>query len=250
MNHVVKKQRGFTLIELMLAMAFVAMLLLAIALTIVQIANIYNRGSILREINQNSRSLGDELDSAFRSSSSFSLSPTDNRYVNNQWGGRLCLGQYSYIWNYGKTLSQVNTNRNQYSTPNMNDNVYKDPNGTVRYEMSFVKVPDAGATYCVANAQGKYPNISPTGAVELLKLGDHNLVLHDFNIVSSLTSVDTLSGQQLFKISYSIGTNDLNALDLTKTPYVCKAPSVAGADLNYCSIQQFTIVLRVVNGVN
>jgi prepilin-type N-terminal cleavage/methylation domain-containing protein len=250
MNHVVKKQQGFTLIEMMLAMAFVAMLLLAIALTIVQIANIYNRGSILREINVNSRSIGDELDSAFRSSSSFSLLPSDNRYVSKAWGGRLCLGQYSYIWNYGTALAQQDTNRNQYSAPNTNDNVYKDANGTVRYEMSFVKVPDAGATYCVPNGQGKYPNISPTGAIELLKLGDHNLVLHDFAVVSSATSVDSLSGQQLYKLSYSIGTSDLTALDLTKTPYVCKAPSVAGADLNYCSIQQFTIVLRVVSGVN
>ena len=101
MTSTLQRIKGFTIIELLLAMTFISALLLAIALTIVQVANIYNRGIILKEVNQTSRAISDELESSLRSSSTFSTEADDKRYVNNQWGGRMCLGQYSYIWNYG-----------------------------------------------------------------------------------------------------------------------------------------------------
>lgn len=51
------KSRGFTIIELMLSMTFLAMLMLVIALTTIQISNIYNKGVTLREVNQAGRSV-------------------------------------------------------------------------------------------------------------------------------------------------------------------------------------------------
>jgi len=249
MNHEVKtmRRRGFTLVELLLAMTFISALLLAIALTIVQIANIYNRGIILKEVNQTSRVISDELDSALRGSSTFSLDPSARRYVSNAWGGRMCLGQYTYVWNYGSALSSSNSNRNQYTGANTSGNVITE-NGVTRYEISFVKVPDAGGAYCVPDVNGKYANISPTNAVELLRTGDHTLAIHAFSVVSNATSKDALSAQQLYKIAFTLGTSNLGAMNSTQT--ACKAPSEPGADLNYCAVQQFTLVLRVVSGVN
>jgi len=252
MNHEVKSRirnkEGFTLVELLLAMTFISMLLLAIALTMVQVANIYNRGMILKEVNQTSRSLDEELSRAMRSSSTFSNDPSAHRYVNNAWGGRLCMGQYSYIWNYGKALSDVSTNRNQYSSVNTNGNKVVDGNGT-RYEITFVKAPDVGGTYCVPDAStGAYPRINPENAVELMKTGDHALAIHSFTLSSSATAKDLLSSQQIYKVSYTIGTSNINAIDLVRK--ACKDPSQTGSDLNYCAIEQFTIVLRVVSGVN
>lgn len=247
MNHRVKHD-GFTLIELLLAMTFISTLLLTIALTIVQIANIYNRGIILKEVNATSRALSDELDSALRGSSTFSVNPLAKRYVTNAWGGRMCLGQYTYIWNYGTALSSVNSNRNQYSGPNTSGNTVIDSNGTIRYEISFVKAPDAGGAYCVPDVNGKYPNINPVGAVELLRSGDHSLAIHAFSVVSNATSTDALSAQQLYKITYTLGTSDLNALNADQS--ACKPPSTSGSDYNYCADEQFTLVLRVVSGVN
>lgn len=251
MNHeakTVSRQGGFTLVELLLAMTFISALLLAIALTIVQIANVYNRGIILKEVNQTSRSLSDELGSALRGSSTFSINPTAKRYVQNAWGGRMCLGQYTYIWNYGSALSSVNSNRNQYSGPNTSGNIVKDSGGGTRYEISLVKAPDAGGAYCVPDVSGKYPLISPTNAVELLRTGDHSLVLHAFKVESNATSIDAVSGQQLYKITYTLGTDKLTAIkpDLTG----CLPPSDPNSDLNYCAVEQFTLVLRVVSGVN
>ena len=48
-------RRGFTLIELMLAIAFISMLLLAIAAVGIQVGRIYTRGIVLRDVNQAGR---------------------------------------------------------------------------------------------------------------------------------------------------------------------------------------------------
>lgn len=229
-----KKQSGFTLIELLLAMSFISMLLLVIALTMIQIASVYNRGIILKDINQVSRDIGDELDLALRASGSFSLEAGAQKYVERPTGGRLCLGQYSYIWNYGKAINQNNAELNRYT----NDEV-----------MRLAKVPDSGANYCVLDTStGNYADVNPVGAVELLDAGDHSLAIHQLIVRTSEAATDASSGQQLYRVTYTIGTNDTDALNDTQTS--CKAPNEEGADPDYCAVQQFTLVLRVANGVN
>ena len=239
--------RGFTLVELMLAMTFISILLLAIAMTIVQIANTYNHGMIIKSVNQSSRALTEELDLAIRSSGSFTTDPAERRYVSNQWGGRLCAGQYSYVWNYGSALSEKNSNRNTYSSFNPAGNIVKVGSSDTS-EISFVKVLDPIGAYCVPGTNGVYPAINPTDATELLRSGDHSLAIHAFTITSTATAKDSLSAQALYKVSFTLGTSNMSALTDDKTR--CKAPNQAGSDANYCSIQQFTIVLRAVSRVN
>ena len=255
MNHVDKrrKEQGFTLIELSLALAFIAILLLTIAMTIIQIATIYNRGSITKELNSTSRALNTELSLAMRSSGGFSLDAAASRYITTPEGGRLCLGQYSYIWNYGRALSELKTTRNMYVTGAVvpSGNIVKDSNGT-RYEIGLVKVPDSNNAYCTPDAQGRYKAVVATNVVELLRTGDHSLVLHSLKVETTPAAKDQQSGQQLYRISYTLGTSKIAALDgnATTPPTKCLEPGQAGADFNYCAIQQFTLVLRVVSGFN
>lgn len=253
MNHKVKMtQKGFTLIELILAMTFISILLLTIALTVIQIANIYNKGIITKEVNQSSRAIADELNRSLRSSGNFSTKPGANKYVvqigtdSKPLGGRLCVGQHSYVWNYGRALARKDANRNQYSGPSSSGNVVIE-SGVTRYEISFVKVADAGGALCVPGGSGKYPAVNPASAVELMRSGDHNLVLHNLTVNSFPSAKDVLSSQQLYKVSYNVGTSDIAALNNDQS--LCKGPGEAGSDLNYCSVSQFTLVLRVVSGV-
>jgi hypothetical protein len=270
-THSTQSMRGFTIIELMLAMAFISMLLLAIALTLVQIANIYNHGNISKDVNTSSRAISDELTSAFTSSGSFSLLPADHHYVvmsrsGIPIGGRLCMGEYSYIWNYAAALSPVGTYPNP--SPDTTRNIYNLPGATpsqlaatnyvqvgstaARHEISLVKAPDASGAYCIPTAltPSGYPNINPVGATELLRTGDHGIVLHYLSITTAATATDSLSAQQLYKITFVLGTPDVNAVPGALANITCKAPGTAGADINYCSVQKFTLVLRVVSGVN
>jgi len=223
MNHVNKK--GFTLIELMLAMGFVSVLLIAIAMIVIQIGNIYNRGLTLKEVNQAGRSIVSELQRSINSSTPFDLS---TRYKYNASGGRLCIGKYSYIWNYGKAIGDVNAYKNKY----LNDD---------NTEIRFIKVLDTNASYCIDTSKA----VVAGDAIEMLNVGQHNLAIHSFDIVSA--AIDSKTGQQLYNISFVIGTNDKQALNTSAS--TCKPPSEVGSDINYCSINEFNITVRAGNGV-
>jgi len=228
MSHV--NNKGFTLIELMLAMSFIAVLLLAIAMTVIQISNIYNRGLTLKDVNQAGRSLTNELQRSIAISPPFAIDypASDSKYINTPTGGRLCVGQYSYIWNYGKSLLD-NTANNKY---------FGESIATIR----FVKVPDSSGGYCTA------PNspIVVAGAVELLDVGDLSLAIHGFHITTESTASDSNTKQSLYYISFIIGTNEAAALNANTT---CKPPGSAGSNENYCSVNQFDIVVRTGNAV-
>ena len=226
MNH---NKQGFTLIELMLAMTFVSALLLAIAMTVIQISNVYTRGLTLKEVNQAGRTISTELKRGVSQSAPFAV--PGPKYVARSWGGRLCVGQYSYVWNYGATLSDATANGS-------NSNIYSNSTSKIR----FVKVPDSSGSYCSAPGTKA---VDSTGAIELLASGDRNLALHSFTIANS--STDAKSSQSLYSISYVIGTNDQAALMPGQTS--CRAPSDIASDLNYCSINQFDIVVRAVNAL-
>jgi prepilin-type N-terminal cleavage/methylation domain-containing protein len=236
MNHD-NKRRGFTLIELLLAMTFISILLLAIALTILQISRIYNRGTILSEVNQVGRSIASELQTEIASSVPFSVDQRAGSHYFQQTneGGRLCLGQYSYIWNYGSVL-QPNTSspRNLYTNEPLLES-----NTSIR----FVKVYDTQAAYCSSLNK----TVVPTDATELLNIGDHSLAIQNFSITTTTSANDARTGQRLYAVSFVIATNDQNALISGGTS--CKAPGSIGADLTYCAAEQFSIVVRAGNVV-
>jgi type II secretory pathway pseudopilin PulG len=136
MSHVNQKS-GFTLVELMLAMGFVSVLLIAVLLTIIQIGGIYNRGLTLKEVSQAGRSLSSEIQRSISTSMPFDLD--DSHYISQPNGGRLCLGNYSYIWNYGQAIDDGDMNKlNRYD------------DGDKRNEIIYmVKTYDPGLHYCL-----------------------------------------------------------------------------------------------------
>lgn len=83
------KQKGFTLIELMLAMAFIAFMLLFITSAILQATKLYVKGTAVRQINQASRQALGDIGTTMRYSKP--------NYIASQ--NRLCVGGVSYVWN-------------------------------------------------------------------------------------------------------------------------------------------------------
>lgn len=232
MNHA-NKQRGFTLIELLLAMTFISFLLLAIAMTIIQISTVYNHGLTLKDVNQTGRSLSSELEQGISQTVPFVIDgSTTSRYKAQDWGGRLCLGKYSYIWNYGRALIANNP---------LSLNTY---GSTGNQPIRFVKVSDANAAYCADLSKP----VDANSAIELLNVGDHSLTIHNFSISSADTANDTKTGQRLYSISLTLGTNDQNAL--LPDASACKTPGSSGADPAYCAIEQFNFTARAGNIVN
>ena len=235
MNHGANKQRGFTIIELMLAMSFIAALLLVIAFTILQLGTIYNKGLTLKEVNQTGRSISDELSRSIGASSSIDLG---TNFSTNSAGGRLCTGQSTFIWNYAEALASGDQNVAEYQSSSD--------------EVRLVKVPDSSGAYCVRTGPSFiYRDIrtaDQANAVELLKTGDRTLNIHRFTMTSAENGTDSLTGQQLYTVSITIGTGDVEAITSDRT--ACLAPGQPGADFEYCAVQQFELVIRAGNRVN
>jgi type II secretory pathway pseudopilin PulG len=249
MNHVRNiKQQGFTIIELTLAMMFISFLLLGIALTIIQIGAVYNQGSLAKEINQVSRDINDDLDRTISASGSLTLA-TDYMLrpsATAPAGGRLCLGTYTYVWNYAKAINSANVNVTKYLAG---------PDGTTPSSpIRLVKVPDPGKLYCAKSGTAfTYPNIRSVdtpNAQELLQAGDRELGIHNFAFISPVpaSATDASTGQQIYSLTYTIGTSNIAALDATQS--ACLAPSIVNADPLYCNVQKFSLVVRAGNGVN
>lgn len=250
---------GFTLIELMLAMTFVSVLLITIALTIIQMGTIYNRGMTLKEVNQASRDIADDFRRSVASSPSFSVpettistaDTTDYVIIANPdrttiYGGRLCMGNYSYIWNTAKALQADTANNDQHITRYRSQSGQDTP-------VHFMKSPDVGKKYCQKDTDGELLNKSivqsdAAEAVELLKPGDHSLGVLLFQAVSSQEANDTTTGQRLYTFNYTIGSGDVSAMNQDQT--ACLPPGNLSSNLTYCNVQKFSIVLRAGNGVN
>ena len=90
MTHRANKQ-GFTLVELMLAIAFIGFIILFTVLAVMQVMRTYNKGITLKEINQTARVTVEDMGRVIRSSSTI-----DN---SGEADGRLCTGGVSYVWN-------------------------------------------------------------------------------------------------------------------------------------------------------
>lgn len=230
-----KMRRGFTIIELMLAMTFISMLLVAIAMTTIQISNIYTKGLTLREVDQAARVISDELQRTIAAAAPFDVTPrvddspatATSKYVVRDGGGRLCLGRYSYVWNYGKALS------GGAGAPAI-FNRYDDGS-----EVRFAKVTDAGGALC-ADATLV---VKKADAKDLLVSGDRDLVIHTFTIAQ--TGNDEEDNQALYAITMTIGTNDRQQLTTDDTS--CKPPAEGIGDEAYCSVNQFEIIARAGN---
>lgn len=232
---------GFTIIELMLAMGFVGLLLLAIAMTTIQIGNIYTKGTTLRQVNQAGRAISDELQRSIAATSPFDInaSGADARYIEQPGGGRLCVGKYSYVWNYGQALSA------EPGAPEL-VNQYATEGAPIR----FARVDDSNASLCV-NPNKK---ITQSIATEMLDGGDRDLVVHRFK-VNQTTAIDPTTGQALYAISFTLGTNDRSQLDTGKPGDImtgsasCKPPAAGVGGEDYCSVNTFDIVARAGNRV-
>lgn len=133
-----KNKKGFTIIELMLAMAFLGVMLVCIAVLVVHITNIYQKGLSIRAVNSVGRGLIDEfsravsaspidknIDAAEDGSGNISLDavelarsdyfvsvPAQNQSQDGSGGNRVqgngifCTGMYTYIWNAAPVFNE------------------------------------------------------------------------------------------------------------------------------------------------
>lgn len=217
-------------------MGFVSALLLAIAMTVIQMGNIYTRGITFKNVNQAGGSIASELQRSIANSSYFNVTPNGPLYVKNVQSGRLCTGQYSYVWNYGKYIK----------TPGLNYIKYASDNSVIY----FAKIHDSSLSVCTKNIlSGVYPDINKFDAVELLGSGQFDLAIHNFIIRTNSSATDLATNQALYTIEFILGTNETTALqyDANGIP-ICRLAGDIQADTLYCALNRFDIVARAGKG--
>lgn len=233
------KTTGFTLIELMLSMAFVGILIVAIAMTTIHIMVTYTKGLTVREVNQAGRIISEDVQRTIASTAPFTVSPartgmpsdpTDGKYVVKPGGGRLCTGTYTYAWNYGKEINLDNTAKETAY------NKYRNGDKTA---IRFVKVDDFGGALCADLTR----DIEKAHTKDLLGAGDRNLAIQEFTISSS--TIDNPSGQALYAIDLVISTNDL--VQINSADDTCLPPSQGSGFEQFCAINKFNIIARAGN---
>jgi type II secretory pathway pseudopilin PulG len=226
------KKNGFTIIELTLAMTFLSILLIMITMMVIKVSNIYTKGLTLKDVNQAGRVITRDLqqtilqDRSFNTSTNFIINKDSS---GREYGGRLCTGQYSYIWNYGKrlvdgiTASSDNSNLGYPNPLAPNDNLSM---------MRLIRVSDTTAQYC-SDPNSK---VDTSSAYNLLGVDDLELALYDFSIKQ--VAFDSKTGQALYYVSFIVGTESAAAANQDS----CTPNS--GLDDNYCSVSQFNLAVR------
>ncbi len=191
---------GFTLVELGLALSFIAMLLLIISALIISIIAIYRKGLSINSVSTTGRALIDDFSASITEAGSatpesicgtfYVVSEDANsayqkciadhamRLILQEYsttgslyrGGVFCTGSYSYIWNAGNTLKIENHNPNTDGMPIKiqyydvsGSPVEFSPGGADRTQQPrLVKVRDSGRYACRDNLSDDYDLKSPS----------------------------------------------------------------------------------------
>jgi Tfp pilus assembly protein PilV len=200
------KSRGFTVIELLLAMTFLTFILLFVITATIQIMRVYNKGVATKTINQSGRTIVEEMSREIRGAnpSTFNTSQMSN--------GRLCLGEVSYIWNLGNTMSGANKYTD--NTP-----------------ISFVRVKDPSGLYCD-------PSQTPTKAAAT-ELISNTIWVQQVSVIQSVAS-----DSSLVQLRIRLSTSDINSPNvLDNGEYVCSG----SRDGDFCAVVDFTTVAAIRN---
>ncbi len=239
-------KRGFTIVELTIAMAFISVLLLSIVMISIQAGKMYSRGIALRSVNQSGRSIDMVMRQDFLQTNSRQISKnSDDTLIittNNIMDGvskpinrRFCLGSYSYIWN----------------TPEVIDNgggAY-DESAVVLSEkpINFARVVDPNAILCEVDASGKYLNELDTfvdGVTHLLKMPDADgevvLAVHSLQFLPVAVIDD--QPEALYRITMTIGTSKMS--EINTADQSCRPPAEGESNFEFCAINQFDTIVR------
>lgn len=232
-----RRNKGFTIVELMLSIAFISFLLLSIALLAIQVGRIYQRGLTLQTINQSGREISDMVRRDFLQSRAPHIKTATIPIPGAVVGGRVCLGDYSYVWN---TISALRDHATSDALAKF-DGVQP---------LNLARVVDPGGRFCVKDpTTGNYPMTVPrTDAAQVLqaKEGSEDPIIGVYNmtatpIIKQQNSISQGVGDEaLYKVQFTLGTSATDEIDTSR--HTCKPPGEA--DLEYCAINKFEVVAR------
>lgn len=223
MTHRANQQAGFTLVELLLALAFVAFVLIFATTTIIQVMRTYNKGLAVKEINQTARAAMEDMTRIVKVSNPNAIvtsAATNNPSTSK---ARVCFGGVSYVWNF------TNASLNKY---------------TDNSRINFARVNDPGSALCIAT-NGTYPKVNKAEATELLS---DNVWVQQLSIASS-------GGGTFYDIFIQLSTVDDPASPAINYNWANPNPEQrvmckGGNEGQFCAVANFSTSVNARGGTN
>lgn len=272
-------KKGFTIIEITLAMTFLAILMVSIATLIMRITNIYQKGLAMRAINATgteiiediTRTVGAasylvdihsqdaelggngvmEYDNNYKLVEKYYYDYTvynenhDGKNFNVQYFGVLCTGDYSYIWNTARALDPDFTTKNFITV-----------NGE---KVKMVRVYDREQTQCNKDKNGSVANLAKRNylpvtinvpadnVVELINNDEMDLALYEFNITPATQSA--ITRQSFISANFILATRQ-GGININANGDFCRGEDnefkdeYEGTMFNYCAVNKFSFSAR------
>lgn len=272
-------KKGFTIIEITLAMTFLAILMVSIATLIMRVTNIYQKGLAMRAINATGTEIIEDVTRTVGAASYLvdihsqdaelggnGVMEYDNNYklvekyyydytvynenhngknFNVQYFGVLCTGDYSYIWNTARALDPDFTTKNFITV-----------NGE---KVKMVRVYDREQTQCNKDKNGSVANLAKRNylpvtinvpadnVVELINNDEMDLALYEFNITPATQSA--ITRQSFISANFILATRQ-GGININANGDFCRGEDnefkdeYEGTMFNYCAVNKFSFSAR------
>lgn len=217
----ISREKGFTLVELSLAIVMVAILAMGILTISLQVMKIYSKGTTLKSMNQASRDISDQLTRDIRSTP---VNAIDYDRPSNSHPGRLCLGSVAYVWNTMNTLSGLGSKIVYSGVSGIPDNT----------PVHFARLVSQGSDFC--KTPYTYNVTSAYTPTELLGNTANNLAIYDLSVSQLVT------GGSLYQINYTFGTNDSTVVAADQSQ--CRPPTDNQANFDFCTVSSFQLLIK------
>lgn len=272
-------KKGFTIIEITLAMTFLAILMVSIATLIMRVTNIYQKGLAMRAINATGTEIIEDITRTVGAASYLvdihsqdaelggnGVMEYDNNYklvekyyydytvynenhngknFNVQYFGVLCTGDYSYIWNTARALDPDFTTKNFITV-----------NGE---KVKMVRVYDREQTQCNKDKNGSVANLAKRNylpvtinvpvdnVVELINSDEMDLALYEFNVTPATQSA--ITRQSFISANFILATRQ-GGININANGDFCRGEDnefkdeYEGTMFNYCAVNKFSFSAR------
>ncbi len=270
---------GFTIVELSITMAFLAVLLISIAIITTNLIAVYQKGLTVKAVNSVGRSLTDNLTSAINDAPSVDttslcqavssgtardncLANSANKFIfqakydaeGHQTSGVFCTGHYSYLWNTKYAISDglqldllyrdSSNNPRSISAPRLIR--FEDPTHracAVATNSNYASTINTLSQINIRSLASGYSNPIPSPDDNFLTEFDLDLTLYELTIFP--ISQDSVTYRTYVAGSFILGT-ERGDIDIQRTGDYCKVDDTdnLSSEITYCSINKFNFAAR------
>lgn len=233
---ITKNRKGFTLVELNLAMIFVALLILGIAVLTISVSKLYQRGVLIKDVNYVGREIMSQLrrDIAEADPSVVSHIVADD----NATSGRLCLGNISYVYNTAKGLTDADEG---LLATGIIVRGADDP-------IALVRISDIHQEWCDTSGDVLIDTIGESlfeagTATELMPRDSFaSTAIHALSLENYPSALSGQGALVLYALQVRLGTSNVKAI--SETGEACLPPEDNESDFDACFVTDHTTIIR------